>query len=108
MAFSIEAEISGDLATLTLVGELDGNTAPLFKIKIEEIAKPEIHRLALIMNQLEYMSSAGLRVLVFAKQKMGGKVAIYLVGTTEIIQETITQTGLHQSFYLVDTFDATI
>ncbi|AFY61253.1 anti-sigma factor antagonist [Synechococcus sp. PCC 6312] len=105
MAFTIAAEVLGDLGKVTLIGELDGSTAPLFKEKIEEIAKAEIKRLVLLMAELEYMSSAGLRVLIFAKQKMGTSVNIYIVGAQEMVQDTIDQTGLHQSFYLVDTFD---
>lgn len=105
MAFSIEAEVIGDLAKLTLVGELDGGTAPLFKEKIEEIASGAIQRLILLMAELEYMSSAGLRVLVFTKQKMGPSVDIYIVGAQEMVQDTIDQTGLHQSFYLVETYE---
>lgn len=107
MAFTVEAEILGDLGKVTLIGELDGSTAPLFKEKIEEIAKAEIKRLVLLMAELEYMSSAGLRVLIFAKQKMGNSVNIYIVGAQEMVQDTIDQTGLHQSFYLVDAFDFT-
>ncbi|MBE9174522.1 anti-sigma factor antagonist [Synechocystis salina LEGE 06155] len=105
MAFNIESEIINNAAKLTLIGELDGGTAPLFKEKIEEIAQAEISKLVLMMDQLEYMSSAGLRILVFAKQKMGNGVEIFLVGTQEMVNDTIEQTGLHHSFHLVESYD---
>ncbi len=105
MAFSIETEVLNDLAKITLIGELDGSTAPQFKETIEEVAKAQIQRLVLMMSELEYMSSAGLRVLVFAKQKMGAHVNIYIVGAQEMVQDTIDQTGLHQSFYIVESYE---
>lgn len=105
MAFSIESELINESAKVTLIGELDGGTAPLFKDKIEEVAQANIQKLFLIMDRLEYMSSAGLRILVFAKQKMGTKVEIFLVGTKEAVYSTIEQTGLHHSFHLVDSYD---
>ena len=104
MAFSIELETINGQAKLTLIGELDGGTAPLFKEKIESAAETNVTKLVLFMDQLEYMSSAGLRVLVFAKQKMGSGVEIFLVGTQEMVNDTIEQTGLHQSFHMVDSF----
>ena len=105
MAFSIESEIINNSGKLTLIGELDGGTAPLFKEKVEEVAQAKIEKLVLMMDQLDYMSSAGLRILIFAKQKMGTDVDIFLVGTQEMVNDTIEQTGLHHSFHLVDSYD---
>lgn len=106
MAFTIDSEIINNIGKLTLVGELDGSTANIFKTKIEEIATAGVQRLVLIMNELEYMSSAGLRVLIFAKQKMGTGVDIYLVGVQEMVQETIEQTGLQHSVTMVESYEA--
>ncbi|NEO57229.1 MAG: anti-sigma factor antagonist [Okeania sp. SIO3B5] len=106
MAFTANLETTNGIAKITLSGELDGSTAPVFKEKVEEAATGSPKRLVLIMNDLEYMASAGLRVLIFSKQKMGTGVDIYMVGVQEMVLDTIKKTGFDQSIYLLDEYDA--
>lgn len=107
MAFDIRSTIDGDAAILTLSGELDGAAAPAFRERIEAlIGRSEVHRLVLELSDLSYMASAGLRALVFAKQKLGAGVEIILVGTKDTVAETIELTGFHHSVTMQDTFEA--
>jgi anti-anti-sigma factor len=48
------------------------------------------------------MSSAGLRCLVFAHQKLGRAVEIVLVGTQPAVAETISMTGFDRSVIMQD------
>ncbi|MBD2293155.1 anti-sigma factor antagonist [Anabaena sphaerica FACHB-251] len=106
MALNVTLETSDNIAKITLVGELDASTASIFKEKVEEAAAHNPQRLVLMMQDLEYMASAGLRVLIFAKQKMG-TLDIYVVGAQkDTVLETITKTGFHHSVYLLDEYDA--
>jgi anti-sigma B factor antagonist len=108
MAFEASLEMVNDVAKITLTGELDASVAGLFKEQIEAAAQKQAKRLVLLMSNLEYMSSAGLRVLVFAKQKMGTQVVIYVVGAQPQIVEPIKQTGFHYSVTMMDTYDAAV
>ena len=102
MAFNANLETNNGIATITLSGELDGSTAGDFKAEVEKAATEKPKLLVLMMEELEFMASAGLRVLIFAKQKMGAGVDIYMVSVQEMVLETITKTGFDQSVYLLD------
>jgi anti-anti-sigma factor len=104
MAFEATLVVNGSTATIALSGELDASVAGDFRNKIEEAAAQRVDKLVLMMDRLEYMSSAGLRTLVFAKQKMGQGVQIYVVGATEAVAEPIRQTGFHYSVLMMDTY----
>ncbi len=106
MAFEATLEMANTIAKITLTGELDGSVAQDFKAKVEAAAGQEAKRLVLMMKELEYMSSAGLRVLIFAKQKMGSGVDIYMVGVQELVMEPIKMTGIDRSVILLDEYDA--
>ncbi len=102
MNLTTTLETVNTTARIILKGELDGSNAEQFKQKIEEAATLNPSSLILVMKDLEYMASAGLRILIFAKQKMGKEVDIYVVGAQEIVLDTIKKTGFHHSIILVD------
>lgn len=106
MAFDVSTEQKNGIAKVTLAGELDAASAGEFRSAIEALAPEQPRRLVLMMNKLTFMASAGLRVLVFAKQKMGGNVDIYVVGAHDAVLETIEMTGFHHSVVLLDYYDA--
>jgi anti-sigma B factor antagonist len=105
MAFDVRLEMAGDVARLTLTGSLDAATAPRLKQVVEEAAGHHPSRLVLFASALEFMASAGLRVLIFAKQKMGAAVDIYVVGCQGPVRNTLEMSGFHHSVFLQDTYD---
>ncbi|HEY9873893.1 MAG TPA: STAS domain-containing protein [Candidatus Obscuribacterales bacterium] len=106
MAFTTTLEINNGIAKIQLVGELDASSAPILKTEIEQAAAQNPKRLVLLMQDLEYMSSAGLRVLIFAKQKMGADKDIFIIGLQEMVHDTLTKTGYDQSVIILDEYDA--
>lgn len=97
MAFHAKLNVDGDTATIDLDGELDAHAAPVFRARVEEAATGDLRQLVLHMEDLSYLSSAGLRGLVFAKQKMGDEVQILVVGPSKSVADTIRMTGFDQS-----------
>ena len=114
MAFNIFSEITTvdgadySIGKITLVGELDASVAGQFRDEIERIATQKPSRLVLIMTDLDYMASAGLRALVFARQKMGSGVDIYTVGLHDAVLETIEMTGFHHSVIMLSDYDTAV
>jgi anti-anti-sigma factor len=107
MAFNAAVEMTDKgIAKITLTGDLDGNSAPTFKAEVEKAAAEHPKRLVLLMDHLDYMASAGLRVLIFAKQKLGSGVDIYVVGAREMVKDTIEKTGFQHSVVMLAHYDA--
>jgi anti-anti-sigma factor len=107
MSFSATTEVTNGIAKITLAGELDASSAPEFKAEVEKAAAQKPRRLVLMLSGLEYMASAGLRVLIFAKQKLGSSTDIFVVGAQPSIVETLEMTGFHHSVAMLDSYDAT-
>jgi anti-anti-sigma factor len=108
MAFQATHEVANGIARITLMGELDAAAMPQFKTQIEQAAEAKPRRVVLLMQELNYMSSAGLRELVFAKQKMGLAVDLYLIGSQEGVLDIIKMTGVDQGVILLDAYDASM
>lgn len=106
MAFNASLEMADDVAKITLSGELDATAVPAFRAQIEKGAEQNPQRLVLFMQDLEYIASAGLRALIFAKQKMGANTEIYAIAPQEQVIETFKMTGFHYSIHVLDTYDA--
>ena len=104
MAFECAVETMPDEVRMTLTGELDASSAPRFKESIEKVAGTGFSHLVLYVGGLQFMASAGLRVLIFAKQKMGGGVSIHVVGASGPVLNTLTMSGFHHSVFLEDTY----
>jgi len=105
MAFNAITVIDSGIAKITLSGELDGSMAPVFQKEVEKAASQQAKRLVLMLSDLDYISSAGLRVLVFAKQKMGRGVDIYVVGAQQQIKDTLQMTGFDRSIIALENYD---
>ncbi len=104
MAFSTNVATSEDEARITLQGELDAAAASTFQVAVQEALTARPKRLVLLMHDLDFLSSAGLRVLIFAKQKAGAGVGVYVVGSKGPVQHTLRMSGFQHSVYLQETY----
>lgn len=102
MALTIDI-IQGDIhVTLQLSGDVDTKTAPELLGKLTALELQSLEQLRLNLQNVGFVSSAGLRAIVFAKQKMPHSSSLYLVGASEQIVDTITKTGLSQAVLIVN------
>jgi anti-sigma B factor antagonist len=89
---TIEIKKTGTDAVIELSGRLDTTTAPaLDKTITEEI--PENANLSLDLRGLEYISSAGLRVLLSAQKRMQKRGSMKLSNVCEEVMDVFEMTG---------------
>ena len=85
MPLNIKVTPAESIVTLDITGDIDTKTAP------------ELSELRLNLSEVSFMSSAGLRAIVFAKQKMPHSARLYLIGASDMIVDTVKKTGLSQA-----------
>lgn len=104
MSFNVTSEIKNNVAMLTLTGSLDSASASVFQTEIQKVATKEPKEMVLFVSELTFMASAGLRMIVFAKQKLGPSVQIYMVKPQGLIIDTLQMTGFIHSVHIVDKY----
>jgi anti-sigma B factor antagonist len=83
---------------VALSGDIDGSSAPIAQAKILEQIVPG-EGLIVDMTGVQYMSSAGLRMLLSAHRGAAAKNAkVILVGLSENLQDTMAATGFLDFF----------
>ena len=89
---TIEIKRNAEETVIKIVGRLDTNTAPaLDKTINEDIA--DTKNLVLDFKEVEYVSSAGLRVLLGAQKKMQKIGSMKVTSVREEIMEVFEMTG---------------
>ena len=89
---TIETILNGESTTLVVVGRLDNQTAPELEKEVDAVAN-ETKDLTFDMTGLEYVSSAGLRVILKAQKIMNAKGSMKLIGVNDNIMEVFDITG---------------
>ena len=82
----------GSKLTLVLEGRLDTTTAPQLEAELKA-SLDGITELNLDFEKLEYLSSAGLRVLLAAQKVMNRQGSMVIRHVNETIQEVFEVTG---------------
>ena len=89
----IQKQIDGKKITVKVSGRLDTNTAPQLDAELKPILD-EADELIFDFSELDYISSAGLRVLLSAQKNMNNrKGSMCVTGANEIIKEIFDVTG---------------
>ncbi len=83
---------NGNVLTISLAGRLDTGTAPELEKEINS-SLDNIEELYLDFEGLDYVSSAGLRVLLAAQKIMNRKGKMILQNVNDDIMEVFEMTG---------------
>lgn len=86
-------EINGKVLNLSISGHIDATTAPeLEKIVNEDVAK--IEKIVFDFEKVEYISSAGLRVLLSVHKSMSSKGGEFVIeNVSSDVKNVLEMTG---------------
>ena len=92
---SIEEERLAAATVLTPQGRIDGSNAPALEAALLAAIEPAPPRVVLDLAQVDYISSAGLRMVVLVSKRLkqrGGKLV--LCSLQALVQEVFVVSGL--------------
>ena len=93
---TINTERDFELVTLKITGRLDTTTAPNLESVINELSE-DTKELIFDMSGVEYISSAGIRVLLGAYKKMNSNQGTTRIeNVNDIVREVFEMTGLSE------------
>ena len=97
-----------EVTVVEITGDIDGKTAPQLQEQISLLIQPGC-KIILNMTNVDYMSSAGLRMMLTThRQVSGNNGQVLLAGVSEEIQETMSATGFLRFFTVYDTVEAAL
>ena len=88
----ITKNVNGNIANIALEGRLDTTTAPELEKELKGVIE-SADALTLDFSKLDYISSAGLRVLLSAHKAMSKKGGMKVCNVNEIVNEVFDVTG---------------
>lgn len=90
-----------DIVILKLSGKLDTNTSPEAETVFNQVLAVGHHKILVNFQDLDYMSSAGLRVLLGTAKQLQGKGAVALCNMNDEVHEVLEMTGLADLIFKV-------
>ena len=89
---TIEKTLNGETLILKVIGRLDTSTAPQLEAEMND-SLDSAKDLILDFSELEYISSAGLRVILKAQKLMNKQGTMKLTGVNDTVMEVFDITG---------------
>ena len=89
---TVTKKIEGNLATIALEGRLDTTTSPDLEKEISSLPD-DVKKLVVDLAKLEYISSAGLRVLLSTHKVFSKKEGMIVTNVSTTIREVFDLTG---------------
>ena len=89
---NIAVDKNGENLTISVEGRIDANTSNEFMNKINENLEGA-KNVVIDFEKVEYISSAGLRVLLSTEKTMKGQGKLTLVHVNDVVMEVLNITG---------------
>ena len=91
--FEYKVSVSDGDVLVELKGRLDSGAAPNLHKDLAALAGEGVKEVIFDAEGLEYIASAGLRVIIFSKHRFGNETEIIVKGASEAVKEVLEITG---------------
>ncbi|MUG99124.1 STAS domain-containing protein [Scytonema sp. UIC 10036] len=99
-------EITEGTAKISLTGLLDADAVGRFQEELTKATQKPLRRLVLLLQDLECITTAGMRSLIFTKQKLGSDVELYVVGAQVQVEHFLRMSSFCEGITMVDKYEA--
>lgn len=89
----IATRTENDVTLVTLAGSLDSNTSPRAQAALDGILAGGARKVVLDLSRVDYISSAGLRVMLATAKRLSAGGALRLFGLNETVREVFDISG---------------
>ena len=86
--------------TIILEGKLDTNTSPLLETKFSEL--DDYNKIVVDLKKVDYISSAGLRVLLFMQKEMNKNGEMIIKNVCSNVMDIFEVTGFSEILNIED------
>ena len=93
MAMTTQMQRDGDNLTVSLKGRLDTTTAPELEANLRPVLSDGVTNLTIDLEALDYVSSAGLRVLLSAQKIMNRQGEMTVRNVNDAVMDVFEVTG---------------
>ena len=98
-----------DIKIVSFIGNLDTNTSPDAEIQLMKLIDENNLKLVIDLEKLDYISSAGLRVLLATTKKVksvGGEC--HMCNLNSVVQEVFDMSGFSMIFKVFSSSDSAL
>ena len=89
----ITTRTRNDVTVIAFAGKLDSNTSPQAQQALEAILASGVRKIVVDFTELDYISSAGLRVLLGTAKRLSSGGSLRLFGLNETVGEVFQISG---------------
>lgn len=105
MEGSFSTELSNEVLKITAAGKLDPTNAPVLMEELKSYMGKPVKKIVFFVKDLEYMSSGGLRTVIFARQKVGANADVYMIGAQEMVMHVLKMSSLDDFIKFQDSYE---
>lgn len=91
--FTFDVKNTDGEVNVTLKGRLDAVVAPNLHAELAKLEGSDIKKIVFDAKELEYIASAGLRVIIFSKQKLGMNAEVIMKDVQDDVRAVLKMTG---------------